>query len=425
LYTERAFSRRDFLTGTGKAVVIGGLLGLGLGQAQPAAATQQTTGIDPLIWVWKFSADGPLGEIRDTLADTGIHVILKTHDGTNWMAEHDSSPDAVSGPGQVSRLAGTFEQAGIPFHAWCVVQGHDPIREAQMCAEVLQSGARDLYLDLEPSDGSNYWQGSAADALAFGAELRRLAPQAWLVVAPDSRPWQAGSVPLAEFVSFSNAIAPQAYWETFQGPTNREKYAQHGYFVGPEGVTPELVIDASVGTFQGFGRPIYPIGQGASSPERWRRFIASAMSYGIGSVSLWRYGASDRSAFDVLRESLPKPAPIAAAPTAPQEAAAAQAPQVAVPPVEVPAQKPPETAPAAAPANAPSATSSHAPEQAPAQPPGDAAVPSPGAPAVVPEGQPVPEAAEPDRLLVMQQTVDDMKSRVIAGLGRGLLSFFR
>jgi hypothetical protein len=44
---------------------------------------------------------------------------------------------------------------------------------------------------------------------------------------------------------------------------------------------------------------------------------------------------------------------------------------------------------------------------------------------VVPEGQPVPEAAEPDRLLVMQQTVDDMKSRVIAGLGRGLLSFFR
>src|SRR5690606_28462169 len=106
---------------------------------------------------------------------------------------------------------------------------------------------------LEPKSGNLYWQGTAVDALRFGEELRRLVPNAWVVVAPDSRPWQAGHVPMAEFMSFSNAVAPQAYWETFQGPSNIRQFAQHGYAVGPEGVTPELVIQASAGTFQGFG----------------------------------------------------------------------------------------------------------------------------------------------------------------------------
>jgi hypothetical protein len=440
LYTDRAISRRELLKGTGKAALLGGAVGLGLlGQevrqaaATAPATTTQLTGVDPLVWVWKFSADGPLGEIRDTLTNSGLHVILKTHDGTNWMERNDDSPDAVTGPGQVANLANTFEQAGIPFHAWCVVQGHDPLREAQMCAEVLQSGARDLYLDLEPPEGGNYWQGTSSDALAFGAELRRLMPNAWLVVAPDSRPWQAGSVPLAEFMSFSNAVAPQSYWETFQGPTNRRRYAEHGYNVGPEGVTPELVIEANIGTFSGFGRPIYPIGQGDSSPEKWRRFVASAMSHGIGSVSLWRYGVSDRAAFDVLRESLPKP--VADAPTAPQEAAVAQAPAVeqppeviqvpeaAVPSVETAAAQPPMEAPAA---QAPAVTSSHMPPAPGGQQPepaGSAETPA-GPPAITTDAG-LPLASRETNLLRIRQTIDDMKARVISGLARDFLSFFR
>jgi hypothetical protein len=385
--------------------------------AAEAAYNQQPAGIDPLVWVWKFSADGPLPEIRDTLAANGLGIILKTHDGTTWMDAYDDSPDAISGPGQVGALAATFEQAGVGFHAWCVVKGEDPVREAQMCAEVLQAGARDLYLDLEPKSDDNYWQGSAADAVAFGEELRRLAPNAWIVVAPDARPWQAGHVPLAEFVAFSNAIAPQAYWETFQGPTNREKYAQHGYWVGPEGVTPELVIDASVGTFQGFGRPIYPIGQGASSPDKWQRFIASALSHGIGSISLWRYGASDRAAFRVLHDARSQPAPVAAVPEAPQ-------PQVA-----------PVNAPADAAATVPHVEGVQAP-MSPVQvdlPDNEllhleAAGQISAAPLAAPVESPAlapPEADAQNTTQVLRQAIDEMKSRVTSGLRDNFLDLLR
>jgi hypothetical protein len=414
LFADRAVSRRDFLKGSGKAALLGGLLGLGVLEAQPAAAAnlQQPAGIDPLIWVWKFSVDGPLQAIKDTLASHGLGIILKTHDGTRWMEATDKSPDAVTGPGQVATLARTFEDVGVGFHAWCVVQGVDPMREAQMCAEVLGAGARDLYLDLEPSDGANYWQGSAGDALAFGEELRRLVPNARLVVAPDARPWQTASVPLAEFASFSNAIAPQSYWDTFQGPTNRRKYAEHGYWVGPEGITPELMIEAAVGTFQGFGRPVYPIGQGSASPDKWQRFIDSALAHGIGSMSLWRYGTADPSAFGVLRDAKPALAPEVAeqppAPSAPEEAAA----QAAVP-------QPQED---------------HVDEAAAPVPEGSAGLPDnellhleasgqiKDAPpetwretlqrtGATPQESPTPQAS-PEPTPVVQQTIDNLKSRV-------------
>lgn len=291
--------------------MLGCLISAGLLRPKLAgAAPSRWTSANPLVWVWKFSVDGPLGPIRDTLAANGLGIILKTHDGTEWMQRFDDSPDAITGPAQVARLAGAFEQAGVPFHAWCVPKGQDPIGEARMCSDVLNSGARSLYLDLEPPDGGgNYWQGTWEDALRFGEELRRLQPHAWVTVAPDVRPWQGGHVPLAEFASFSNAIAPQAYWATFDGPTNRRYFSEHGYFVGPEGVTPELIVDVSIGTFQHFGRPIQPIGQGASPGHMWHRFVTAANARGLQPISLWRYGTADPGAFEVLKFQPPQPPP--------------------------------------------------------------------------------------------------------------------
>jgi hypothetical protein len=208
----------------------------------------------------------------------------------------------VTGPAQVARLAHTFENAGIPFHAWCVVQGLDPIAEARMCAAVLDAGARSLYLDLEPKEGKNYWQGPWEAALTFGAELRRLRPDAFVSVAPDARPWQVGAVPLHEFASFSNAIAPQSYWATFNGPSNYRRLAEHGYVVGPEGVTPELIVEVGHGTFRHFGLPIQPIGQGASTPDLWQRFLTTTTAGNMTPVSVWRYGSADPAVFGVLGE---------------------------------------------------------------------------------------------------------------------------
>jgi hypothetical protein len=193
------------------------------------------------------------------------------------------------------------------------------------------------------------------------------------------------------------------------------------------------VVEASVGTFSGFGRPIYPIGQGDSSPEKWRRFITSAMDHGIGSVSLWRYGVSNRAAFDVMRESLPKPAPAAEAPPPVQAAAEAPAPAAAQAPEVIQAPEAPPPAAEAAAVQPPEVTSSHTPPVTGGQqsePAGSAEIPA-GPPATTDAGLPQPASAaspasvEAESLSRLQQTIDEMKERVISRLGRGFLDFFR
>ena len=42
-----------------------------------------------LLWVWQFSEDGTKYEIRDKLAKFNLGVVLKTHDGTDWMSEFE------------------------------------------------------------------------------------------------------------------------------------------------------------------------------------------------------------------------------------------------------------------------------------------------------------------------------------------------
>ena len=140
-----------------------------------------------------------------------MSIILKTHDGAGYMREFSKAAPAIGSAEDVRPQAAFFEERGVHFHAWCVVEGLDPVREARICADVLANGARSLTLDLEPRENKNYWQAGTEEARAFGNELRRLRPDAWISVAPDPRPWQLEAVPMREFAAFANEIAPQTY----------------------------------------------------------------------------------------------------------------------------------------------------------------------------------------------------------------------
>jgi LysM repeat protein len=249
--------------------------------------------------VWQFSTDSEPDVIGAKLRDHDLGIILKTHDGVTWMSEYDTSPYAVSGPAQVQELANYFETAGVPFHAWCVVQGVNPKKEAQMAAGVALAGARSVYLDIEPHGG--FWEGSAADAAAYGNELRRLAPDANIVLSIDPRPWVINETPVSEFASFSNAIAPQNYWRTFDTKANYEKFAASGYNVPPEGITPEFLLAVGQSQLLKFGLPLIEVGQGdTTNPHEWERFIDAAYVTGVDFVTVWRYGVMPDSVFEVL-----------------------------------------------------------------------------------------------------------------------------
>jgi LysM repeat protein len=273
------------------------------GGAKPARAAPQ--GLRHLVWVWQFATDGAPNLIGARLRDAGLGILLKTHDGRQWMSEYDRSPFAVSGPAQVAVLARYYEDAGVPFHAWTVVHGRDPVGEARLAAEVLSAGARSIFLDVEPHSG--FWSGSPADAEAYGRELRRLQPSGQVVLSLDPRPWVVARLPLPPFLAFSDELAPQNYWLAFNTPANHTRYAESGFPVGPDGITPEFLMAVNDATLKPLGLPIVQAGQGATqNPDEWRRFIDLTYASGSDYVTAWRYGVTPQSIIEVLRDTPPR-----------------------------------------------------------------------------------------------------------------------
>jgi hypothetical protein len=260
-----------------------------------------------LVFVWKFSVDGKPNVIGTVLKRNNLGILLKTHNGVEWMSKYDKSPFAVTGPDQIAALARYYEEAGVPFHAWSVVKGIDVAREAQMAAEVLQAGARSLVLDVEPHGG--FWEGTRADAVKYGRDLRRLAPRGHIVLSVDPRPWAMEQLPMREFAVFADEIAPQQYWHSFDTPASRQSFAHVGFPVPPRGVTPEFLNDLSARTLDAYGLPLSPTGQGATNDlGTWRRFIDHAYGLGARVVSCWRFGVTRKPVFRLLRRTPPRQA---------------------------------------------------------------------------------------------------------------------
>ncbi|MDA1239328.1 MAG: LysM domain-containing protein [Chloroflexi bacterium] len=258
-----------------------------------------------IAWVWQFRHDGDPVAIRDALKAHGLGIALKTHDGAQWMSRYDPTDTAVSGARRVQEYADFFENGGVPFHAWAVTKGTNPTREAAIASDVLNAGARSLFLDLEAHAG--FWVGTKRTAEQYGETLRRLQPSARLSTSIDPRPWEIDRIPLTEFASFTDEIAPQVYWDLFSSNANVKKYVTAGHAVAPGQVTPAFIVDTMMKRLTDFGRPVHPIGDGTSKArEAWVEFIDRSYVAEAETVSLWRYGVADRRILELLRDTPPR-----------------------------------------------------------------------------------------------------------------------
>lgn len=313
-------SRRQLLGGIGLA---GGLLAAGATNPRDLLAAALTGTTDAvrtrpqvtgpasgaprhLVWVWQFRHDGDPEAMRDTLASHGLGIILKTHDGTSWMSRYDPTPYAIEGPTSVAHWARFFEDGGVPFHAWGLVKGRDPEREAEMASEVLSAGARSFFVDLEAHSG--FWSGTNRDAEIYGQALRQRQPGARISTSIDPRPWEIDRIPLREFASFSDEIAPQFYWGNFANTANARRYAELSGPVTREDITPSFVINASMARLRKFGLPIHTIGDG-TVPDvgHWGEFIEQSYANAEAeTVSIWRYGVASGDVLALLRDTPPR-----------------------------------------------------------------------------------------------------------------------
>jgi len=307
---RRRVTRRQLL-GMGAALAAAAGLGFTCTPPPPWPPVPQrgrADGPQNLSWVWQFSSDGPPEQIASVLAQYDLGILLKTHDGTDWMSRYDASLYAVHDPDQVAALASYYEMYGVPFHAWCVVKGLEPQREAEMCAQVIAAGARSVTVDLEPHAG--FWEGTPQAALAFGREFRKRQPNATLYVSLDPRPWVISRVPLTEFASFTQGFVPQIYWETFNSSDNARRFESSGFPPGTEGITPEFLLNVSRSLLGRYGHPIQPAAQGASRDKTaWTRFLSAASKAGISVVSVWRYGVTGGDVWRSLRDWQTQPGP--------------------------------------------------------------------------------------------------------------------
>lgn len=315
---DRRINRRQFVSGAA-VTAAAAAVSLGVGECDPALIRkiqQNKDGVFPhhRAFVWQFASDGALDDVAAAVQGTGVGVTLKSHDGLDWMATYDHHPDAITGAQRLRNVGRYFEDRGIPFHAWCVVKGIDPEREAQMAAEVLAAGARSLTLDLEGYAG--FWVGTPDDAVRYGTELRRLSPFGRVDISIDARPWRLGDVPLREFVAFTDGIWPQLYWDTFNTPGNVDGYNGSGFPVPPGGITPEFLLDAVRHSLAPFQREVIPAGQGAAAdPATWPRFAHRAWELGMTQLAVWRLGVTRAETMQYLGANPPGVEPKAPPPT--------------------------------------------------------------------------------------------------------------
>jgi hypothetical protein len=303
---QRQFSRRRFLTASAAAA---GVLALGNTQCHPAIMRRVRQADSRRlshhsVWVWQFSIDGGAAEIIETLAANNLSAMVKTHEGIEWMATYDEVPGAIAGSAEVETMAAIFEDGGVPFHARAVVKGIDPVREAEMAAQVLAAGARTLTLDLEAGD--SFWQGTADDARRFGCELRLRDEFARVDVSIDPRPWKMLDIPLPQFVEFTDGIRPQMYWDLFNDSDHANAYSYFGFAPPDEGITPEFLVDTTHELLRPFDRWILPIGFGApDDPASWDLFMARCREREMSEVSVWRYGVTTNDVLTSLGSSPP------------------------------------------------------------------------------------------------------------------------
>jgi nucleoid-associated protein YgaU len=291
------FSRRSLLAALGLAAV-SPFVPLSLSSRRPTSADAADLPRH-LSWVWQFDIDGSPDVIGSRLADLGMGILLKTHDGTDWMAKFDTSPLAVTDQSEASALAAFFENEGVPFHAWTVLKGAQPLDEARMAAQVLEVGAHSLYLSAQAREG--FWSGTPDDAKAFGDELRSLQPGANLVLACEIRPWLLKDLPLEQFAAFVNAFAPFHFWDAYDTQEDRDQFTAAGFPPPDEGITPEFLADVTDAVLGGYGLPILPVGESTlASDPLFGRFLDTAKRWGPGQVSVWRFGETSDDVFGLL-----------------------------------------------------------------------------------------------------------------------------
>lgn len=230
------------------------------------------------LWHWKGQAVGEttIEALIDSVkrqAPAVDGIFVKTSDGNEWQGNFDNKASMrVGSPADVARWVNSLANAGLYFHAWCVVRGVDVDGEAARIIEAAQvPGVRSMILDVEPYE--QYWKGSREDVIRLMTRVRSALGRSFHIgLSVDPRKnWYSTIYPDA-WRPYVDSLHPQCYWQTM-------------------GRTPENILTETYATWGNYGVPIFPVLQGAASAESIRQAQDLARSVrGASGLSYWRFG---------------------------------------------------------------------------------------------------------------------------------------
>lgn len=244
--------------------------------------------VDPVIW--QFNRDYPAEILPDSSLPV-TNVYIKTHDGTDWMSTYDPSPHAVSGPASIHNLIDIYADQGVEVSAWFVPKGTDFDGQVARAVEVIDTGVKALYADVEPYQGFCYLDCHAL-AEQFWSRVHQLRPNATLGVIYDPRPWWWEQQALTKWFASADVALPMCYWETYAGQRPWDE---------PAGCVVQGHADLDV-LAPGHTLGYYPMLQGDSTPEHFKAALDAAGRLGLTNVSVWRRGVTSNEVWSMVAD---------------------------------------------------------------------------------------------------------------------------
>lgn len=245
-----------------------------------------TIAVDP--FVWQLTKDYP----EDTPSDTELpisRVLVKTHDGTDWMSTYDEHPNAISGPGALQTIKNVYSAQGIEVVAWFVPKTNDVATQLAMARAVIDTGVTALYADVEPFAG---FCTPNCEYLAetFWKQLRQQRPNATLGVIYDPREQWIEAEAAPQWLKYADVALPMCYWESFYG---------QGAWADPAG----CVIQGYYGlrAMADIDDMAYePALQGDATPARFTKALDAALDLGSERVTVWRRATVKPETWDAI-----------------------------------------------------------------------------------------------------------------------------
>jgi hypothetical protein len=279
------------------AIFLLALLSVGGQQLGQSLTTTPARAVEFEAVIWQFGQDYPGADNDDTKLPVQT-VYIKTHDATNWMSTYDRTGNAVDGPSSIRRLIADYNAQDIEVVAWFVPKGGDVDRQVEMAVEVIDSGVKGLYADLEPFEGFCH-NDCGFLAEHFWWRVRAERPNAKLGVIYDPRPWTFEQSATWRWLAVADVAAPMCYWEDFndQPPYNH-----------PAGCVNQARSDLAY-LAQGKNLEYIPMLQGNTTAERFTEAVEAARSGGAYKVSVWRRGIVSPEVWAAAR-ALNAPSPL-------------------------------------------------------------------------------------------------------------------